>query len=87
MPSEIVHDVSSYLGSWGPQPADHYKAPRSVDPAELLTVDDWKELARRWADQALVEIAAGHPELAGEYARGAARFCLKHQQALGKPWD
>ena len=80
-------DVNFCLGSWGPQPNDHYKPARAVDPADLLTVNDWYDLAVRWGSLAIAEIRAGHPELAGEYARGAARFCLKHQQANGKPWD
>lgn len=82
---EQRHDVNDYLGSWGPQPSDHYKAARTVNPADLLTVDDWRELAQRWAARAMAEIEAGHPELAGEYARGAARFCLTYQLHGGRP--
>jgi hypothetical protein len=85
MPNEIIHDVNSYLGSWGPQPSDHYATPRAVAVADLLTAQDWYELAVRWATEAMIEIRAGHPEMAGEFARGAARFCLKYQLAGGRP--
>jgi hypothetical protein len=61
MPNEIIHDVNSYLGSWGPQPSDHYATPRAVAAADLLTAQDWYELAVRWATEAMIEIRAGHP--------------------------
>jgi len=83
--NEQHQNVNFCLGSWGPQPNDHYEPARVVDPADLLTVDDWRQLAQRWAAQAMAEIKAGHPELAGEYARGAARFCLRYQFAGGRP--
>ena len=80
-------NVNFLLGSWGPQPVDRHDVAPAVPANDLLSVNDWLELAIRWADHALVEIAVGHPEMAGEYARGAYRFCLKHQHAMGKPWD
>ena len=86
--SELRGDVNFRLGSWGAQPEDHPDIPRIlVNASSLLTVDDWRELTRRWADHAIVEIEVGHPEMAGEYARGAARFALEYQKKGGKPWD
>lgn len=84
---EQVQTVNDYLGSWGPQPDDHYAPPCAVEASEILTRDDWRELAVRWADWALEEIAAGHAEMAAERARGAYRFCLWFQQANGRPWE
>jgi hypothetical protein len=60
------------------------RAPR-VDPADLLTVDDWREMAIRWADQAIGAMSLGTSNEAYWYARGAYRFCLRHQLAGGTP--
>jgi hypothetical protein len=85
MPNEIIHDVNSYLGSWGPQPSDHYKPPRAVAAADLLTADDWRELTERWSGWTLAAVRAGHVEASGEYARGAARFGLMFLTSGGRP--
>lgn len=78
-------NVNEFLGSWGPQPVDREEPIKTMAATDLLSVEDWKHLARRWADHALEEIALGHPQSAGEYARGAYRFCLKHQLYGGRP--
>jgi len=78
-------NVNFVLGSWGPQPIDRHDVAPAVPASDLLSVDDYRDLARRWAGWALEEIEAGHPDMAGERARGAARFCLAYQLAGGRP--
>lgn len=80
-------DVNFCLGSWGPQPKDRSEPAPAVSSASLLTADDWHELAMRWSRSAMVAIGEGKADIAAGYARGAARFCLEHQKAGGKPWD
>lgn len=66
-------------------PDDQSWAAPEATAEQLLIQADWHDLAVRWADFALEEIAAGHADMAGERARGAYRFCLQYQLSGGRP--
>ena len=61
-------------------------APRK-DPAELLTVGEWREMAERWTALALLAIERGDETEAAVRAKAVVTFCREFQLAGGKPWD
>lgn len=83
----MANDVNYSVGSWGPQREDDTQPIRVVPASQLLTREDWLQLAVRWSEFALRAIEQGRANEAAYFAQMTTHFCRQHQLSGGQPWD